>query len=237
MIRLLFFILLNSCTVIYGTAPRFYEKNDIIVDKNELIKNNDGIVIMNKSSMCSFRTLDNIVESKEYCFLNGFISSAPLVAIKFKAGRYIWLSGLVHKGITSCSIPFDDSIRCDGYPTIDNQPAIIYFDLKPGEVNYIGKIQANENHRDTIVDNFSDDKIELLKTMPNIANAMQKKLMVKVKRPAECDFLADLIINNTHKKLPRSNAKLDPRYPACIKTLQNLSTDNEINNKGENTRK
>lgn len=220
---LLFGLILNGCTAYHGKTPPFY--NIDTINNKELIDDNQGIVITNRLFVYNIVYLKDINWPPFMIFSgwDGLSPSNDTIALKLNKGRYFIDNGLEIKRTNPCGIAIDTITKsCDGTPKIGDKPAVIYFDVKPGEVIYIGKVEPNSNYQDDIIDNFELDKKELSKTMPNIANLIKKNLMKKALKPQECNFLIDSRPRCFGGCKDQQSAKLDPRYPACIKALEKL---------------
>jgi hypothetical protein len=165
---------------------------------------------------------------------SNFIKNNDINIIIAKAGRYFFKEGLFDIGITrDCfgpSNPGTNSVvlflsiisgvayRQHLHPTLYNKetkkniPAIMYIDINPGDIVYIGNIDSRFWHCDIdIEDNFDKTKEKLLKTNPEITDKMIKNIMKKVAKPESCNFILNI-----------DNYQQDKRYKKCLEDLKQL---------------
>jgi len=232
--------LLSSC---YSAKYTYQIKDDKNIAHKSLIDNNESIVVFSDDLYVDFI---NISEQDSSILLTKYGNTKNVNVVKIKAGRYFLPYGLFYQSrLTAClyqpihnmgaiflgAITFGivvpmPSIGCIMKPKISkfsDQTNVLYFDVMPGEVIYIGDISYsyffsylyNE-------DNFNDIKEKLSKTMPSIANIMQKKLMKLEKIPEVCEDLQDEWSNDVNQNKPMKKIDLYQNYPACIEALNKL---------------
>ena len=232
-------VLLTNCN--YPIYKNKYEKNNTLDKDTSMIvfwedlhgikltniatKNDIDFKKSNRSNMFGNNGINIlIIKPGRYIFSEGFdwlgdkrnciISALPVLVV----GVLTFGILAIHDGMAYLEPQILDPI------TKKNIPAIMYIDIKPGDIAYIGNIDSRFWHCDIDVeDNFDKTKEKLLKTNPEIANKMIKKIMKKDVKPAECNFLIDeefkfMFENQDTKK----DYKLDIRYPACIEALNKL---------------
>jgi hypothetical protein len=232
--------LLSSC---YSAKYTYQIQNDQgRIVQQKLIDNNEAIVVFGDDLYVDFV---NISEPESSVLLTKYGNTNNINAVKIRPGRYFLPYGLFYNSrLTPClSQPFHNisaiflgtitfglvipipSMGCVVEPKMSrfsDQTSVLYFDVKPGDIVYIGDISYsywfsylyNE-------DNFEDNQNKLKKIMPNIANNTIKVLMKTAQKPRECNVLTEDVSNDIKNGIVK-NIKFYSSYKACTKALENL---------------
>ena len=224
------YIVLVSCQTPSLNTEKQYEVNTL-----DLVSNKKAIIIF-EDFLHGVR-FQNVYNMKDRIYGN-FHNTSNLQIFQINASQYVLTEGLLESGSPKMCLSFAGAAFALGFftfgllvpteglrsvPTINDNPAVIYFDIKPGEVIYVGSLNSsNLNCSFVIEDNFDNIKEKLSKTMPNIANAMQKKLMKLEKMPEACEDLTNEWSRDVNQNKSIKKIDLYQNYPACIEALNKL---------------
>jgi len=220
--KFIFFILLSilSCC----TTSKY---NKSIINIGELSDINETIVIFGDQSYINFI---NIINPSESILIEKIGNSKTKQNIvKIKPGRYVLGAGLFTRTLRSClidswsfflMIPVPLAILAMPMPSgqfiepiINNDvSAVFYFDIKPGEVIYIGNIDYKSTNCNIVLDNYFEDIVgDIKKDHPEISAHLKEKILKIAKKPDACNFLIEDINNLNNKS-----------YKTCLDQLKLL---------------
>jgi hypothetical protein len=241
------FIIFICIALVSCQTPSLNTEKQYEIKISDLVSNKKAIIIFEDFLHgVRFQNVDNM-QNKIYSNPD---SKGNLRIFEISSGRYFFMQGITEKPLrVSClksvglhmlismallGLAIGD-LKMFTVPSIkdsnDEYSAVIYFDIKPGEVVYVGSLNSsNVSCKFVIEDNFNDIKEKLSKTMPSIANIMQKKLMKLEKMPEVCEDLQDEWSRDVNKNKHMKKIDLYQNYPACIKALESLGQETVVNN-------